>query len=93
MGVGGVGILYGVDGAGTARDNLAINQQLGFQISDSAFPELADNTVESASVAGFLIQGEAAPELSGNECSTEPGIVVLEEAEPVLGDNACLVTR
>jgi len=93
VGVGGVGILYGVDGAGTARDNLAINQQLGFQISDSAFPELADNTVESASVAGFLIQGEAAPELSGNECSTEPGIVVLEEAEPVLGDNACLVTR
>ncbi|MFT5268097.1 MAG: parallel beta-helix repeat protein [Acidimicrobiales bacterium] len=91
-GVGGVGILYGGDGAGTADGNLSINQQVGFQLSDIAAPQLTNNIVEDASVAAFLIQGQSIAELSGNSClGGGVGIVVLEEAEPVLTNNACSI--
>jgi len=91
-GVGGVGILYGGDGAGIADGNLSINQQLGFQLSGTTAPQLTNNTVEDASVAAFLIQGQSIAELSGNGClGGSVGIVVLEEAEPVLTGNTCSI--
>lgn len=91
-GVGGVGILYGGDGAGIADGNLSINQQLGFQLSDTTAPQLTNNIVEDASAAAFLIQGQSTAELSDNDClGGGVGIVVLEEAEPVLTNNTCTI--
>ena len=93
-GVGGVGFLYGLEGAGEATNNVALNQQLGFQISGQATPTLTENSVEEIAVAGFLIQGTAAPELSGNDCgSVQPGIVLLDSAAPELSDNQCQVAQ
>jgi hypothetical protein len=89
-----VGILYGLEGAGTAVNNLSINQEIGFQLSGSTSPELVDNVVEDVAVVAFLIQGESTAQLTGNTCSAvQAGIVILEQAEPELGGNDCPVSQ
>lgn len=93
-GLGGVGIIYVANAAGTATGNRTTGHLIGFQMGDDTTPIIEGNVVEAAEVAAFVLRGNAAGSLSGNECPTGiPGIALTEQAAPALGENNCAVVN
>lgn len=88
----GVAVIGGADPA--IVGNRFVGGEVGIQISDSAKPNIDDNTITGATRAALIYTDKAAGTLGHTTCrKVRYGIVLSRHAVPTLVDNKCSLAR